>query len=78
MNPSDIVSLQMTYDPGWLARVDGKPAVLKSDQLGFIEIDPPCSGECSIDLVFDGGPERKIVLVVSLLAVAALLAMMFI
>ena len=78
IGPSDVLSVQMIYDPGWQARVRGKLAVLKADQLGFIEIDPPCSGECSIDLVFDGGPERKIVLVVSLLAVAALLAMMFI
>ncbi|MGP0071098.1 MAG: hypothetical protein ACLPWF_04095 [Bryobacteraceae bacterium] len=78
MQPSDIVSLQMTYDPGWQARVDGKLAVLNPDQLGFIEIDPPCSGECSIDLVFDGGLERKIALAVSAIAVAALLAMMFI
>jgi hypothetical protein len=78
IGPSDVLSVQMIYDPGWQARVRGKLAVLKADQLGFIEIDPPCSGECSIDLVFDGGRERKIALAVSAVAISALLAMMFI
>jgi len=77
-NPSDVISVQMTYDPGWQARVDGKPGVVHADQLGFIEIDPQCSGNCSIDLVFDGGPERKITLAVSAITTLALLAMMFI
>jgi hypothetical protein len=75
MRPSDVVSVQMTYDPGWQARVGGKKVALKADQLGFIEIDPACSGACSIDLVFQGGRERNITFAISLLATVALLAM---
>lgn len=75
MNPSELISVQMTYDPGWQARVDGKPAVVRADQLGFIVIDPQCNGPCSVDLVFDGGTERKITFGLSAVTTIALLAM---
>jgi hypothetical protein len=78
MNPSDVISVQMTYDPGWRARVNGKPVMVRADQIGFIVIEPQCSGDCSIDLVFDGGPERKITFAVSAVTTLALLAMIFI
>jgi hypothetical protein len=74
---SDVISMQITYDPGWQARVDGKRVPLKADALGFIVIDPQCSGECSIDLDFNGGLERQVTLAVSLMALATLLGMVF-
>jgi hypothetical protein len=76
MSPSDVVSVQITYDPGWRARVGGKPVPLRADALGFIEIDPQCVGACSIDLDFNGGLERETALAISLITVAALLGML--
>jgi hypothetical protein len=48
---------------------------LTTDKLGFIVIDPACS-ECSIDLEFAGGRERKIALGVSVFGLLGLLAML--
>jgi hypothetical protein len=76
MAPSDVVSVQMTDDPGWRARIGDRLVPLRADQLGFIVIEPRCIGECSIDLEFQGGTERNATLAVSSLAVAGLLAML--
>jgi len=75
MTPSDVLSIQVTYDPGWRASVNGKAVRVTADQLGFILIDPRCSGECAVDLVFSGGLERNMTLGISLTALAALLVM---
>jgi len=77
MVSSDVISVQITYDPGWRARVAEKAVPLQADALGFMVIDPHCSGECTIDLEFNGGLERSVTLAVSLLAVAMLLGMVF-
>jgi hypothetical protein len=77
MTPSDVISVQVTADPGWRARIGDRPVPLKADQLGFVVIDPRCTGECSIDLEFTGGAERKVTLAVSLLAGIGLLVMLF-
>ena len=73
--PADVISVQVTWDPGWQARVAQRRVPLKADQLGFILIDPRCSSNCSIDLEFTGGTERTICLAISLLTTTALLAM---
>jgi hypothetical protein len=77
MAPSDVISVQITADPGWQARIGDRAVPLRADQLGFIMIDPQCTGECSIDLEFTGGLERSVTLAVSLLAGIGLLAMLF-
>ena len=74
--PGDVISLQETWDPGWQARVAGRRASLTADPLGLMVIDPRCPGQCTIDLEFTGGPERRIALIVTLLAAAGLLAML--
>lgn len=72
--PDSVVSVQVTWDPGWRARVGSRQVPLTTDQLGLIVIDPQCSGKCSIDLEFDGGLERAITLWISLLTVMGLSA----
>ncbi len=74
--PADVISVQITYDPGWRARIGKRVVPLRADQLGFIAIEPQCAGECTIDLEFQGGAERNVTLAVSLLAVVGLLAML--
>jgi hypothetical protein len=76
IGPSQVVSVQITYDAGWRASIAGRPAKIYSDQLGMMIIDPLCSGNCVIDLEFAGGWERRICFLVSLLTVIALLAML--
>jgi hypothetical protein len=75
VNPPNILSLQVTYDPGWRATWDGHSLAVGRDALGFMVIHPRCSGDCSIDLEFDPGPQRRAMLAISLATVAALLGL---
>jgi hypothetical protein len=75
--PSQVISVQITYDPGWTASVAGRRVPVRSDQLGLIVIEPHCSGSCDVDLEFTGGPERAACLAVGLLAALGLAAMLF-
>lgn len=77
MAPSDVVSVQITADPGWQARVGNRVVPVRADQLGFMVIDPRCTGECTIDLRFAGGLERRVTLAISLLVWMGLLALAF-
>jgi hypothetical protein len=74
MDPSKILSIQITYDPGWGARIGERKVKTTPDGLGFLLIDPGCS-DCSIDLEFKGGLERKIALAVSIFTFLALLVL---
>jgi len=72
---NQVVSVQITYDPGWRASVGGRPVAVRSDGLGMMVIDPACAVDCTIDLEFAGGMERRIYLAVSI-SVALALAVM--
>lgn len=54
-----VVSVQISYDPGWQATVGGAPRRTFSDALGLLVIDPACQGRCTIDLTWTGGREAK-------------------
>ncbi|MGD0497369.1 MAG: Holliday junction branch migration protein RuvA [Bryobacteraceae bacterium] len=58
--PGDVVSVQVTFDPGWRAFVNGSPRAVQRDGLGLMFIDPACSGACDIRLVYDGGWEARL------------------
>ena len=60
LRPGQVLSLQITYDPGWVATANGQPTSIVRDGIGFMRIHPPCDGECTVRLVFDGGLERRI------------------
>ena len=47
-----IVSVQISYDPGWSATISGAAQPIRSDALGLMVIEPACTGSCDIDLVF--------------------------
>jgi hypothetical protein len=76
MNPSEVLSVQITYDPGWEARIGDRKVKTTTDGLGFLLIDPGCS-DCAIDLEFTGGRERTIALAVSIFTLLALLGLLF-
>ena len=71
--PGQVVALQVTYDPGWEAREDGRPLRIRRDGLGLTIIEPDRAGRCDIEIVFGGGMERNICLAVSVATALALL-----
>jgi hypothetical protein len=75
--PEDVVSVQITYDPGWRASVGGRPVDLYADGLGMMVVQPHCPGACAIDLVFTGGTERRMCFAVGCFAALALAGMVF-
>lgn len=66
------VSVQVTYDPGWEARLDGRRQTVHGDSLGMIVIDPDRAGACDIDLEFTGGLERLLCRLASAFTAAGL------
>ena len=65
------VAVQITYDPGWFAEANGKPARITRDGIGLATIHPGCAGPCEIDLSWDGGLERRVCRILSLLVMLA-------
>ncbi|MEP7352572.1 MAG: hypothetical protein ABI824_05015 [Acidobacteriota bacterium] len=64
-NESNLASEQMlfvqiSYHPGWRAQSAGRDVPIKSNGLGFMELDPHCSGPCEVTLTFDGGREMAV------------------
>jgi hypothetical protein len=55
--PGDVLSIQITYNPGWHARVSGSSTRIEKDGLGLMTISPACSGVCTVALAYDGGRE---------------------
>ena len=73
-HPGQVVAVQVSYDPGWVATSNGRPAAVTRDGIGLITLHPSCDGRCEIELSFDGGAQRKICLGLSafvMLGVAA-------
>jgi hypothetical protein len=76
LSPAQVISVQVTYDPGWRATVAGRRVPVRSDQLGMIVMEPNCTGSCDVDLEFTGGPERTACQTVSVLAAIGLAGML--
>ena len=74
LHAGQTLSVQITYDKGWIARANGKPADVSRDAIGLSVIHADCDGACAVDLVFDGGLERKICRALSItVAIAGIL-----
>lgn len=69
-----IISVQVSYHPGWRAMVNGRDARVERDGLGFIAVSPGCSGACDLRLIFTGGVEYAVTRVVSVCGWIAVLA----
>jgi hypothetical protein len=81
LKPGQLVSVQVTAHPGWHAMVAHAPRTVFADKLGFLTVVPNCSGDCTINLHYDGGIEmqaaswiNRIVIVGSILWVVASVA----
>jgi hypothetical protein len=71
--PGQIISFQISYHPGWHARVAGRAIALHPDALGLMWLDPGCHGPCEVDLNYDGGWELRLSRYISYAALATLL-----
>jgi hypothetical protein len=54
--PGDVISVQENFHPGWHA----DKGRISKDGLGLMVIDPQCTGNCRIELTYDGGWEMQI------------------
>ncbi len=60
VEPGQVVSVQVTYHPGWRASAGGVPIETAKDGLGLLVVKPARPGASEITLSFDGGPEWRI------------------
>ncbi len=74
VHPGQVVAVQVTYDPGWVAAANGRPAPVTRDGIGLITVYPACDGPCEIELSFDGGAQRRICLALSVLVMLSVAA----
>lgn len=70
LQPADLLSVQITWDAGWRARANGRPARTWADALGQMAVEPRCAGPCTVELSYDGGAEMRVATWVSRLALA--------
>ncbi len=71
--PGQVISVQVTYDPGWRATIDGREQRLHGDGIGLMVIEPDRAGPSEIELTYDGGVEGKATRWLSLLTVVGVL-----
>ncbi len=60
LEPHQLVALQLSYHHGWRASANGSPRPIRKDGLGLMVVEPRCSGDCQIELTYDGGLEMKL------------------
>lgn len=70
LKPEHLLYLQLTWDQGWQASVNGQSAATRADALGQMVIEPHCDGPCTVDLTYNGGAELKIARAVNAIALA--------
>lgn len=59
LHTSDVLATQINYFPGWKGDVAGKPIQTRADGLGLLVLEPDCSGNCVVNITYDGGAEFK-------------------
>jgi hypothetical protein len=67
-SPDQVVSIQVSYHPGWSAKANGVAKQLRKDGIGLMWLRPGCNGPCDIELNYDGGIELRICRYVSIAA----------
>jgi hypothetical protein len=72
-SPGQAVAVQVSYHPGWHAKVNGQRRMVQPDGLRLMWIRPECNGPCNVELDYDGGWELRICRYLSFAALASLL-----
>ncbi len=71
LRPEHLLSVQVAWDKGWHARVNGATRRVWGDKLGQTVVEPRCDGACAVDLYWDGGMEMQVARVLSPVALSA-------
>jgi hypothetical protein len=71
-SPEQVISIQVSYNSGWRAKVNGQAANLRRDALGLMWLQPECHGACNVDLEYRGSWELRLCRYVSILGLFAL------
>ena len=71
LRPEHLISVQVAWDKGWHARVNGATRRVWGDKLGQTVVEPQCDGACAVDLYWDGGMEMQVARVLSPVALSA-------
>ncbi|MDE3164925.1 MAG: hypothetical protein KGN36_03890, partial [Acidobacteriota bacterium] len=50
MHPEQVFSVQVSWDKGWTAAVDGRAAPVRADKLGQMVVEPRCTGPCRVEV----------------------------
>ena len=58
LKSGQLLLVQVTYHPGWRARVHGAERRVMRDPIGLMLIDPQCTGHCVVDLDYGYDAER--------------------
>lgn len=74
LKPGEVVSVRISFHPGWRAAVTGAPRPVHSDAIGFMIVDARCAGTCEVTLDYNGGLEMSAAM---MFRAAALLAIFF-
>jgi len=69
------ISVQVSYHPGWHAKVANRAVEIRRDGLGLMWLRPECSGLCELQLDYDGGWELRLCRFFSFGAMAMLMAL---
>jgi hypothetical protein len=69
--PGQVVSIQISYHPGWRAAIDGRKTETHRDGLGLMWLRPDTAGEAVFELRYDGGWEWRLCAALSGAAVLA-------
>jgi hypothetical protein len=68
LRPEHLLSIQVAWDEGWKARVNGEPRPIWGDKLGQIVVEPRCNGTCTVELLYDGGRQMRLARILSMAA----------
>jgi hypothetical protein len=71
--PGQVISLQISYHPGWHVTAGNRHPELRKDGLGLIWFRPECNGPCESQLDYDGGWELRLCRWISYAALLGLL-----
>ena len=57
LQKDQLLLVQVTYHPGWHARVNGAARHVTRDPIGLVVVAPQCAGRCVVDLEYGDDPE---------------------
>ncbi len=67
VSPGQVIAIQVSYHPGWHARVNGVEVAIHRDGLGLMWLKTPGPGQNHVELRYDGGWEMRVCRIISLL-----------